>query len=251
MLSNQESSDNLEIEKSLLGLGIENLAAQHQIVAEPRVLLCDDHPIFRDALRALLQSSQFKVIGEAWDSETVLRKTIELDPDILLLDWALARKDGMAVLRKIAARGVPVRTLLFSVVSDREELLEALKLGVSGVVLKSATTQMFLAGIQTVLSGEYWVGQDSVASLISALRNPKPSQNSQPSRKEFGLTPREREIVAAVLAGYSNSDIAGDFSLSEHTVKHHITHIFYKLGVSTRLELALFAINHHLVSGTV
>jgi DNA-binding NarL/FixJ family response regulator len=251
MLSNQVSSDVREIQESILGRGLETPVARHKIITEPRVLLCDNHPIFRDALRALLESSRFKVIGEAWDSETVLRKAIEQKPDILLMDWSLARQDGMAVLRKIAASGAAVRTLLFSVVLDKEELLEALRLGVCGVVLKTATTQMFLAGIQSVLSGEYWVGQDSVASLIAALRDPRPPKKTQPSHKDFGLTPREREIVAAVLAGYSNSDIAGDFSLSEHTVKHHITHIFDKLGVSTRLELALFAINHQLVSGTV
>ena len=250
MLAGEVSLVSNEIQEVMLGRGPETLAARHRSVAEPRVLLCDDHPIFRDALRALLECSHFKVIAEAWDIETVLKKAIEHNPDILLLDWALARQDDMALLRKIAASGVAVRTLLFSVVLDKEELLEALKLGVCGVVPKTATTQIFLAGIQSVLSGDYWVGQDSVASLTSALRAPRASQKSEPSHKDFGLTPREREIVGAVLAGYSNSDIAGDLSLSEYTVKHHITHIFDKLGVSTRLELALFAINHHLVPGT-
>jgi DNA-binding NarL/FixJ family response regulator len=227
----------------------ESLVALNRSVDEHRILLADEHAIFRDALRALLQISRFEVVGVAWDSEMVLRLAIEQNPDILLLDWSLARRDGMAVLKKIAASGVAIRTLLFSVVIEPKELLEALRLGVSGVVVKHATTQIFLDGIHSVLSGEYWVGQESVASLISTLREPRPLQKSRDSQSRFGLTPRELEIVAAVYEGYSNSDIAGDFSLSVHTVKHHITHIFDKLGVSTRLELALFAKHHHLVPG--
>lgn len=227
----------------------EALVAPHRGVGGPRILLADEHAIFRDALRALLHTSHLEVVGVAWDSEMVLRLATEQHPDILLLDWSLARKDGMAVLRKIAASGVAIRTLLFSVVIDPEELLEALRLGVSGVVVKHATTQMFLAGIHSVLSGEYWVGQESIASLISTLKAPRPIQKSRDPESNFGLTPRELEIVAAVYEGCSNTDIAGDLSLSVHTVKHHITHIFDKLGVSTRVELALFAVNHHLVPG--
>ena len=219
-------------------------------VGQPRILLADEHPIFRDALRALFQAAHFQVIGEACDCEAVLRLSIDHHPDILLLHWALARRDGMSVLRKLADSGLAIRTLLFSVVLDKTELLEALRLGVFGVVVKSATTQMFMEGIQSVLSGHYWVGQDSLASLIAALQDPTPALMPHPLRNDFGLTPRELQILAAVHAGYSNSDIAADSSLSSHTVKHHLTHIFDKVGVSTRIELARFAMNHRLVSST-
>jgi DNA-binding NarL/FixJ family response regulator len=98
------------------------------------------------------------------------------------------------------------------------------------------------------MEGQYWVGRDSVASIVQALRDLASSPADDARRKNFGLTPRELEIVAAIVAGYTNKDIAQKFSLSEQTVKHHLTNIFDKLGVSNRLELALFATNHALVS---
>ena len=96
------------------------------------------------------------------------------------------------------------------------------------------------------MAGQYWVGRDRVADLVTTLRE-LPIAPPAPSRKHFGLTPRELEVIAVIVGGYSNSDIALKLSISEKTVKHHLTNIFEKLGVSNRLELALFALHHNLV----
>ena len=101
------------------------------------------------------------------------------------------------------------------------------------------------------MAGEYWVGRDSVSNLVQYLRNLMQSTNEESKQKKFGLTPRELEIVSAVVAGYANREIAEYFKISEDTVKHHLSNIFDKLGVSTRLELALFAVNQGLPLKTI
>ena len=105
---------------------------------------------------------------------------------------------------------------------------------------------MLIKSIQAVLRGEYWVGRESVSDLVQTLRELMPPAGAEAKKVKFGLTPRELEIISAIVAGYSNRDIAQKFSISEQTVKHHLTNTFDKLGVSTRLELALFAVNHGL-----
>jgi DNA-binding NarL/FixJ family response regulator len=122
--------------------------------------------------------------------------------------------------------------------------VEALQLGARGVVLKDSATQLLLKAIQTVMSGEYWVGRESVSNLVQYLQKLLQSSTKESRQKTFGLTERELQIAATVVAGFSNKEIAQHFKIAEDTVKHHMSNIFDKLGVSTRLELALFAVNH-------
>ena len=125
-------------------------------------------------------------------------------------------------------------------------MLEALRLGARGVVLKDSAIGLLFKCIRTVMAGEYWVDRESVADLVLYLRQaPEPRS---PAKKTFRLTPRELQVISTVVAGYPNKEIARRFSISEDTVKHHLSSIFDKCGVSNRLELAIFAINHHLVS---
>lgn len=215
-----------------------------------RVLIADDHALFRDGLRKLLESEGgFEVVGEASDGEMLLDLVRRTQADILLLDLAMPRQDGMDVLRELAAAQVPVRTLLLTATINKDQIVRALKLGAYGVVLKEATTQRLFDSIRCVMSGQYWVGRESISDLVRALRSVSNQENGSQKPREFGLTPREMEIVTLVVAGYSNPDIAQRCSISEQTVKHHISNIFDKLGVSNRLELALFAVNHRLTEG--
>jgi len=213
-----------------------------------RIVIADDHPIFRDGLRRLLETEpDLKVIGEACDGAEAVKLSRQLRPDILLLDLAMPRHPGLEALREMSS-GSPngVRVILLTAAAEKNQIVEALQLGARGVVLKDSATQLLLRSIHTVMAGEYWVGRESVSNLVQYLRTLVQSSGEEARQKKFGLTPRELEIVSAVVAGYSNKEIAEYFKISEDTVKHHLSNIFDKLGVSTRLELALFAVNQSL-----
>ena len=219
-----------------------------------RILLADDHPIFRDGLRRLLEAEpDLKVIGEACDGAEAVKMAQQLKPDILLLDLAMPRMPGLEALREMSSGPASnsVRVILLTAAAEKKQIVEALQLGARGVVLKDSATQLLLKSIHTVMSGEYWVGRESVSNLVQYLRNLVQSSGEEAKQKKFGLTPRELEIVSAVVAGYSNKEIAEYFKISEDTVKHHLSNIFDKLGVSTRLELALFAVNQALPIKTI
>jgi len=218
--------------------------------AQPiRILIADDHPIFRDGLRRLLEAEpDLKVVGEACDGAEAVKLVRQLRPDILLLDLAMPRHPGLEALREMSSGSASnsVRVILLTAAAEKNQIVEALQLGARGIVMKDSATQLLLKGIHTVMAGEYWVGRESVSNLVQYLRMLVQSSGEEARQKKFGLTPRELEIVSAVVAGYSNKEIAEYFKISEDTVKHHLSNIFDKLGVSTRLELALFAVNQSL-----
>jgi two-component system nitrate/nitrite response regulator NarL len=139
-----------------------------------------------------------------------------------------------------------VRIILLTAAAEKSQIVEALQLGARGVVLKDSATQLLIQAIRTVMGGEYWVGREQVSNLVQYLRMLMQTTAQETKQRKFGLTPRELEIVSAVVAGFANKEIAGHFKISEDTVKHHLSNIFDKLGVSTRLELALFAVNQSL-----
>ncbi|PYQ70045.1 MAG: DNA-binding response regulator [Acidobacteria bacterium] len=209
-----------------------------------KVVIADDHPILRDGLRKLLEAEQdFAVVGEAVDGHGAVEVTRRIEPNILLLDLAMPGLPGLEVLR--ALNGVPLatRTILLTANIERDEVVKALQLGARGLVMKDSASELLMKAMRMVMAGQYWIGRESVSGLVETLR----TQMFASSEPKFGLTPRELEIVAAVAAGYSNKEMAQRFSLSQETVKHHLTRIYNKLHVTNRLELALFAISQHLV----
>jgi len=221
------------------------LTAPGRSVGLAHIVIADDHPIFRDGLRRLLEAEPgLKVIGEASDGAEAVKVSRQLKPDILLLDLAMPKHSGLEALRELSAgvNSKPMRVILLTAAAEKSQIVEALQLGARGVVLKCSATQMLLKAIKTVMAGEYWVGRETVSNLVQYLRTLAQSSSDEVRQKKFGLTPRELEIVAAVVVGYSNKEIAEYFRISEDTVKHHLSNTFDKLGVSSRLELALFAV---------
>jgi len=213
-----------------------------------RIVIADDHPIFRDGLRKLIESQpEMCVTGESSVGVEVVRLARALKPDILLLDLGLPRRSGLQVLNDLAGLSSPVRTLVLAEAVEESSILEAFYLGAHGIVLKGSPREVLLNSIRSVIAGQYWLDNESVPIVIEALRKFPPSQNGATWGRDYGLTPRELRIVGRVANGSSNRQVGQEFSISERTVKHHLTNVFNKLGISSRLELAVFALEHGLV----
>jgi two-component system nitrate/nitrite response regulator NarL len=194
----------------------------------------------------LESEGEFNVIGEACDGVEAVTMARQLIPEVMLLDLAMPRRQGLDTLRELSSDARSVRVILLTAAAEKEQIVEALQLGARGVVLKDSATQILLKSIRAVMNGEYWVGRESVSNLVQYLRTLVTPPSAFPQRNKYRLTPRELEIIAAVVAGFANKEIAQYFKISEDTVKHHLSNIFDKVGVSSRLELALFAVNQSL-----
>jgi two-component system, NarL family, nitrate/nitrite response regulator NarL len=214
--------------------------------AEIQVLIADDHPVVRIGLRQLLQSEAgFKVVGESADGRDTLEMVRRLKPHVLLLDVAMPGLSGLEVLRALLREPGRTRVILLTAGIEQQQLAEAVELGARGVVLKDSAARDVAAAVRAVSNGQCWIGQQSVGNLVQMFQQ---RARAAVERESFGLTPRELQVIATVAAGSTNPDIAHALSISEDTVKRHLTHIFDKVGVSNRLELGLFAFHHHLVT---
>jgi two-component system, NarL family, nitrate/nitrite response regulator NarL len=212
-----------------------------------RILIADVHPVFRYGLRRLLESKPgFHVVGEASDSAEVVKLARQLKPELVLLGLPLGGRGGLEVLGDLVATSSTVRIVLLTPGIEKLFLVEALQLGAHGVVQKGSSPRVLLESIRTVIDGQYWLARESLACIVGALRELVPRPNGNGSLKDYGLTPRELALITRVVSGLSNKDVGQQLSISERTVKHHLTNIYEKLGISNRLELAVFALTHHL-----
>jgi two-component system nitrate/nitrite response regulator NarL len=211
-----------------------------------RILIADDHTMFRKGLRSLLEAEPgFVVVGEAENGDEAVSVSRTVQPDVMLLDMAMPGASGMDALGELSRAATPVKTIVLTAGIEKTEIVKALQLGAAGVVLKSCAPELLFKSVRSVMAGQHWIGREAVSDLVKALRSY--ADSAAPVRPRFGLTPRELEITSAVVGGFSNKEIAKKFSLSEDTVKHHLTNIFDKVGASNRLELALFAVHHRLI----
>src|SRR5579864_6889772 len=221
-----------------------------------RIVVADDHPIFRDGLCKLLALEEdFEVVAQASDGRQVLDVLQQFEPDILLLDLKMPGLDGLATLQRLQVARNKTRVIVLTASDDKNEFVQAMKLGTSGIVLKQTATELLIKSIRKVHAGEIWLDSHTTAAVIRQFvanddAPPPPPQAAPPrDRERSPLSQREREIVALVAQGFKNKEMAEKMFISEQTVKNHLHNIFDKLGVSDRLELALYAIHNNLHTG--
>jgi DNA-binding NarL/FixJ family response regulator len=217
-----------------------------------RVAIADDHPIVRDGLKKLLAlEADVEVVGEAGDGRGVIEIVQQMDPDVLLLDLRMPNLDGLQALQTIQQTNRRTRVIILTASEDKNEFVQAMKLGCSGIVLKQTAPDLIVKSIRKVYSGEIWLDSHTTAAVMRQFASPGSELSSQgggsgKQRERSPLSAREREIVALVAQGYKNKEMAEKMFISEQTVKNHLHNIFDKLGVSDRLELALYAIHKGL-----
>jgi len=217
--------------------------------ATVRIVLADDHPIVRDGLKKLLQlEDDFEIVGEAADGREVLERVQQLDPDVLLLDLRMPNLDGLAALQSLQQTNRRTRVIVLTASEDKNEFVQAMKLGCSGIVLKQTAPDLIVKSIRKVHSGEIWLDSNTTAAVMRQFSTGMDTGGGGTSkgRERSPLSTREREIVGLVSQGYKNKEMAEKMFISEQTVKNHLHNIFDKLGVSDRLELALYAIHKGL-----
>ncbi len=213
-----------------------------------RVLVADDHAIFRDGLRKLLENTgDISIVGEAADGNETVHLITKLKPDVLLLDLRMPDKDGLAVLEEMNFDSLPTRVIVVTAAENDRDVVRAMRLGARGVVLKQSASGLLVKSIRKVHAGEIWLDNRMTAEVVEAF---KKSSDFGPRRDKPLLSEREREIVQLVAQGFRNREIGEKLFISEQTVKNHLHNIFDKLGVSDRLELALYAIHHRLIDHT-
>jgi two-component system nitrate/nitrite response regulator NarL len=212
-----------------------------------RILIVDDQRLFREALHSLLLGEpDLAVTGVAASGTEALKSARLLAPDIVLLNPAMRGEDGLETLRALAAGPGRPRIVLFSDCTERERIIEALRLGAHGILPLNSTPQLLFKSLRAVAAGEYWVNHQSVSDLIEYVRAAGAPKREAAPTNGHNLTPREIDVISSVVDGCTNKEIAGKLAISEQTVKHHLTSIFSKVGVNNRLELALFAMHQSL-----
>lgn len=209
------------------------------------VVIADEEPGARRNLRDVLSQPGIHIVGEAADADGAFMLTTRLEPNVLLLDYSLCRK----LYARNSAVDRPKRPGMIIMLASPEKsvIIDSFRMGAQGIVMKGSECSTWRSSIATVAAGQYWLGSESLAILIRAVcESPHDASKPLPA-KYYGLTPRELEIIQKIADGRSNKEVGEDFSIRERTVKHHLTNIFGKVGVSSRLELALFARDHKIL----
>jgi two-component system, NarL family, nitrate/nitrite response regulator NarL len=211
-----------------------------------RIVVADDHAIVRNGLKRLLETDpRYSVVGEAKNGREAIRVTRALRPDLLLLDVSMPELTGLDMLKELPPDLRDTKVVVLTASVERSTMHKALQHGARGVVLKTADPEILFGAIEAVLQGRYWLDRESVSDLVALVR--ELSEPGTYPRHPFGLTNRQITIIEKVVRGMTNREIAASLSISEETVKHHLTQIFNKTAVSSRLELALLATQLGLV----
>lgn len=209
-----------------------------------RLVLADDHPIVLDGLETLFRlEPDLEIAARCINGDETLLAVRRHRPDVLVLDIHMPGKDGIAVLRELQRDKLPTKVVLLAAVLEEEEVLEALRLGVRGMVLKELAPQMVVQCVRKVHAGEQWLEKHAVSRVVDSLLRREAGEKEAANV----LTPREIEMVGMVARGLRNKEMSQRLAISEGTVKIHLHHIYRKLKVENRVELILYAQSKRLV----
>ncbi|MCJ7523501.1 MAG: response regulator transcription factor, partial [Dehalococcoidia bacterium] len=207
----------------------------------------DDHTVLRQGTRKLLEEEpDMKVVAEAVDGEEAVRLTTELKPDVVLMDIAMPKMDGIAATRQIKQQCPDTNVLILSAYDDDQFIFKLLQAGAAGYLLKTVHSQELISGVRAVYHGDSVLHPTSARKVLSRLA----MNSGNPPKKETygGLTERELELLKMMTQGFSNREIASEVNLSIRTVQGHIAQIFNKLGVNSRTEAVVRGLHEGLVS---
>jgi two-component system, NarL family, nitrate/nitrite response regulator NarL len=212
-----------------------------------RVLLVDDHQLFRSGVRALLaRQPDIEVVGEAADGLDGVQQARQLRPDIVLLDLHMPGVGGREAVRTLSEDLPGTRVLMLTVSEDADDLLDTLNAGAAGYLLKNIDTEYFVEAIRRAAAGDSVVSPEMTGKLVAGLKR---AGTAPPAPEKDLLSPREREVLAALARGASNKDMARQFDLAESTVKIHVQNILRKLKLNSRVQAAVYAVKHGIAPG--
>jgi two-component system NarL family response regulator len=205
-----------------------------------KILVADDHSLFRDGLVSLLEAGGHEVVGQAGDGLEAVEQASTLQPELVLLDINMPRMSGLEALREIRDRMPEVKVVMLTVSEEDAHLVEAIRAGAAGYLLKHLNASEFLQMIKGVEHGQAAISQSMTGRLFNQIVHPSRSE-------EVGLSEREVEVLRLVAAGRSNREIATELSVSENTVKFHLRNILQRLGVSNRTEAVTVALQKRIL----
>jgi DNA-binding NarL/FixJ family response regulator len=213
-----------------------------------RVMICDDHALFRRGLIMVLESEEgIEVVGEAEDGEQAIARVADLAPDVVLMDVRMPRVSGIDATKAIAT-AVPAAKILMLTVSDEEDdLYDAIKAGATGYLLKEISIEEVATAIRAVVSGQSLISPSMASKLLSEFTNLAKKADERQSVPTPRLTDRELEVLKLVAEGMSNREIAGELYISENTVKNHVRNILEKLHLHSRMEAVVYAVREKLL----
>lgn len=212
-----------------------------------RILLIDDHTLFRVGLQGLLENRNIEVVASIGDGNEGIRVAMEILPDIILLDMRMPEPDGLAVLHKLRENGLEMPIVILTTSTDENDLVASLRNGASGYLLKDMEPDALVQSLREVQSGKTVVAPELAGSLARVVQGGEPENTLDPENDPFKeLTPRETEILTFLANGQSNKSIARDLGISDGTVKLHVKAILRKLGVHSRVEAAVIAVEQGL-----
>jgi len=213
-----------------------------------RIVIVDDHTLFREGLRTILETEEdFEVVADAESAEDVVELVWQQRPDVLLLDIRMPQGSGLDAVPAVLKINPGTQVLVLTACDEKEEHVRAFRLGAKGVILKDSARQTLTQAIRTVCRGDVWMDPRMSSALAEELaRGIGAESEPHTARQENGLTDREMEIVKLVASGYKNKEVGHTLSISERTVKTHLTNIFQKLGVRDRVGLVMYALRHNL-----